>query len=233
MHFDHPRESVTLPAAGAGGPSRSVLPFILRVPDNASPGDHAGAILASLRVVGKDKSGKKIVLDQRVGARIYVTVAGVTRTGLRVFNVHTSVSGGLEPWQHDAIRVAYQVQNTGNVNVSLAQHVSASGLIADHGTVALKSNPLVLPGAVLSESVTVPGLWPQIVTHVTVQASGSVVTVQGLRQGVTASASTWVLTVPWLGVLLVVILIALAWWELRRRRGRAATASNPSEESAS
>jgi len=232
VHFGRAHESVTLAPAGADGPTHSVLPFVLHVPDNASPGDHVGAILASLRVVGTDKSGKRIVLDQRVGVRLYVTVAGATRTGLRIMNLHASVSGGLEPWQHDVLHVSYQVENTGNVNVSLDQRVSASGPIADHASTTSKVNPIVLPGAVLSESATIPGLWPQFVTHVVVRATGSLVTVQGLRQRLSASASTWVLTVPWLGVLLVLILIALAWWELRRRRASAVAATEPTDGSA-
>jgi hypothetical protein len=214
--FSHPRLTVNLPAASSSGATHVTLPFTLHVPDNATPGDHVGAILASLQTIGHSSSGKKIILDQRVGARIYVTVSGATHAGLRVANLSTSVHGGQLPGQHDSLEVSYDVQNTGNVNVSLNQRVSASGLIADHGSVTMKNNPIVLPGATLSEEVTIPGLWPEFVTRVAVHATGSVVTVQGLAETIHATGSSWVLTVPWLSLAILVVLIAVLWWWRRR-----------------
>jgi hypothetical protein len=226
VKFSSAHENVSLAPASASGPTRAILPFVLRVPINASPGDHAGAILASLQTVGLSKSGKKIILEQRVGVRVYVTVSGVTRAGLRVLHVSTSEQGGAAPWQHDSLRVSYQVQNTGNVNMSLDQKVSASGLVADHGEVTLARNPIVLAGATVNEAVTIRHLWPEVLTRVVVSATGTVVTVQGLNETVHASSSSWVLTIPWLGVVILVLLIALLWWWLRRRRGASAVTSS-------
>ena len=225
VDFHQSKVNVTLPAATTSGPSKSTVPFIVHVPLNAAPGDHAGAILASLQTIGRSKSGKKIILNQRVGARVFVTVSGATRPGLRILNASTSVQGGLSPWQHDAVHVTYQVQNTGNVDVSLDQHVSARGVVADHGEVTLKNNPIIIPGGTVNESVTIPGLWPEVLTHVAVSATGSFVSVQGVHETVSASASTWVLTFPWVGLFILVVLVALLWWRRRRRLGHNETAA--------
>nr|BFF21568.1 hypothetical protein GCM10025730_50890 [Promicromonospora thailandica] len=52
------------------------VPFTLRVPDDATPGDHAGAILTS-RTVSAQDSG--LDYETRSGIRVHVRVAGTSR----------------------------------------------------------------------------------------------------------------------------------------------------------
>src|SRR5262249_8376221 len=60
------QENVTVPGRG-----RSIVPFTLTIPANATPGDHAGGIVASLTTLQTNAKGDKVSVDQRVGARIY------------------------------------------------------------------------------------------------------------------------------------------------------------------
>jgi len=66
-----PQDSVTL------APKTEVtMPITIKVPVTASPGDHAGGILASNEAENQSPDGKVIALDRRTGVRLYVRVAG-------------------------------------------------------------------------------------------------------------------------------------------------------------
>ncbi|MGH3933281.1 MAG: hypothetical protein ACRDTF_25270, partial [Pseudonocardiaceae bacterium] len=59
-----------------GGRSTVIVPFTVTIPHNASPGDHAGGIVASLTTQETNAEGQRVAVEQRVGARIYLRIAG-------------------------------------------------------------------------------------------------------------------------------------------------------------
>lgn len=119
---------ITLPqrqvAVEAG--KQVTLPITLRVPADAQPGDHAGAILASSAAMGTAPNGKVVNLDRRTGTRVYVRVAGRLTPRVSVARVEASYTPALNPFGGRA-RVTYRIENRGNVRVGGTHRVSVSG----------------------------------------------------------------------------------------------------------
>jgi hypothetical protein len=198
------------------------------VPGNASPGDHAGAVIVSLTSLVKGKSGQRVKFEQRIATRVIIRVSGPLRPRLSIENLHASYSGHLNPFAAGAVTVSYTVENTGNVLLGAAQQVSAHGWFGSTARApALPVVPLLLPGGSYPVTVHVHGVFPEIGLSATVG-----LTPEGLRGDVnpglhliTASVQLW--AVPWIlvavFVVLVVAIVALFW--RRRRRSRAGARS--------
>jgi len=223
---------LTLPAAAAtvnvpgkrrsGRPGEVIVPFTLKVPDTASPGDHAGGIVASLRSIGRNKSGQAIVLDQRVAIRVFIRVAGTLKPELAISDVHATYHGGLDPFGRGRVTVRYQVTNTGNEDYGLAQGVGVSGLVGGGHSVAVGWIPLLLPGDSVTEAATVRGVWPQIRDRVSVTERPMAAPGEDTPSlsSQTARAAVWAM--PWALVLLVVVVVAAGYLGYRTRASRAA-----------
>jgi Bacterial protein of unknown function (DUF916) len=197
-----------------------ILPIYLRVPSNASPGDHVGAVIVSLTGLLKGKNKQLVKFEQRIATRVIIRVSGPLHPRLSIENLHASYSGHLDPFASGAVTVTYTVRNTGNVLLGASQHISAHGLFGSSGRApALAGIPLLLPGGSYRVSTRVPGVLPEISVTVAVRLGP-----EGLRGDINPglhviSASVTLWTVPWILVALVIILllviIALIW---RRRR---------------
>jgi hypothetical protein len=213
--------TVVVPPRTATGPGQVVAPLTIHIPLKTAPGDHAGGIVVSLQTVGTNRSGQNVVLDQRVGTRVYVDVTGVLTPKVTLADLHATYDGTADPVGRGHVAVSYEVVNSGNANLSLTQSVKVTGLVADTKTVAVPKVPILLPGASVAESVVVPGLWPQFRLHATVTVQPKVVapaTGAPAMAAVTASTSVW--AVPWT-LLLIILLIVVAlvlWRRLRARR---------------
>jgi hypothetical protein len=122
-----------------------ILPFTIDVPHNAAPGDHVGAVMAQVSFQRTTKAGQVVTESQRIGAPIYLRVAGPLHAGLAVESVSATFHSTLNPLRDGSSTVSYTVQNTGNVLLSGTQHVTVSGPLGS-ATVQLKSLPTLLPG---------------------------------------------------------------------------------------
>jgi hypothetical protein len=198
-----------------------VVPFTVRVPDDATPGDHTAGIVTSLVTAN---SGAAVQLDRRLGARYYLRVNGSLAPALAVSNVHVSYAASLNPASSGSATVTYTVANTGNVRLTARQSVRVSGPfgVLAHSR-AIADLPELLPGNSLTRSVVVHGVWPA--THLTAK-----VTLRPSATGVSAAtssarASTWGWPIGQLVILVVVLLLAGGYWWLRRRRARAVEAA--------
>lgn len=80
-----PRDRVTVPGRGT-----VTVPFTVRVPEGAEPGDHPGAIVALDERVEKGDGGVALGIQRAVGARVYLQVGGPTLPALAVENVRIS-----------------------------------------------------------------------------------------------------------------------------------------------
>lgn len=98
------------------GESR-VVPFVISVPENATPGDHSGGIAASVVT----PSGQ-VKVDRRLGTRMYVRVSGDIQTGLSVGALSGEYSGDWWNPFTGTLKLKYTVENTGNI--ALASNVS-------------------------------------------------------------------------------------------------------------
>ena len=139
-----------------------ILPFRLRVPSNASPGDHAGAVIVSINGLVKSKS-QKLKLEQRIATRVIIRVSGPLHPQLSIENLHASYSGHLNPFASGTVTITYTVRNTGNALLGATQQVSVHGLFGSsaHAT-GVRGVPLLLPGGAYQVKTRVPGVLPEV-----------------------------------------------------------------------
>ena len=215
------RGFVTVPARKS-----VVVPIRLKVPHDATPGDHVGGVVVSLTTQSKNTEGAAVELDQRVGSRVFIRVSGPLHPSLSIDQVRPTYDGVLNPLGRGQTRVSYVVRNTGNVKLGGRQQVSVRGPFGPTARASgLVDVPLLLPGGSYQASAVVRGVVPLVRESLTVRLTPLVVpgdVVPGLH-AVTATAtfSAW----PWpaLAVLVALALLLAAGLALRRWRGRPGT----------
>lgn len=104
----------------------STIPFNLLIPSDATPGDHVAGIVASITTTAESE-GTTVNLEQRVGARMYLRVAGDVVSGAEISGVTSSFTPELNPFAFGRIAVDYNVRNTGNVRMDVNQEVRITG----------------------------------------------------------------------------------------------------------
>ncbi len=139
------QEFVTVAPGG-----QATMPITLTIPDDATPGDHTGAVLASNEAQSAGPDGDTVKLDRRTGTRLFVRVNGPLNTELAVEGLSTSYHPALNPLDGSA-QVTYRIANRGNVRLSGSSSVSISGpfgLGKVEGPAA--DFPELLPGSAVS-----------------------------------------------------------------------------------
>lgn len=212
---------VTVPARTAKGPSVLIVPFVLHIPVHGSPGDHAGAVLVSLHTAAKS-GGNSLGLNQRVGARVYLRVAGPVHPALSVqgLTARYRAHDAWNPIGSGDVPVTYRVRNTGNVILSGTQTVSVSGLFGSVTATKLPAIPQLLPGDYVDVKTTVKNVFPQLRLSVKVTLH-PVAPVGAVDPGIKDSSRTaGVWAVPWMLLALILLIgLGVAAW-LRRRSAR-------------
>lgn len=99
---------------------RRTLRFTVRVPADAEPGDHAGGVVVQSASAARAPAGAGVAVRvvERVGLRVYVTVAGERDGTVVVDDLSTlTVQGGARDvlGLPDAVDVAFTVRHAGNV----------------------------------------------------------------------------------------------------------------------
>ena len=197
------------------------VPFKITIPDDAEPGDHAAAILATdadRASVAVDEDGEpNLQVRQRVGARVYVRVEGPVSPALRIdrlyvdhsspsFAVPIASAGGTAD-------ITWEVTNTGNVRLAPSAVLEVKGLFGRTiKTLPAEQLPELLPGSNIVRSTSIDGLPP--LEKITVE-----LTVTAPEARVVGTSSYW--AVPWLflALLAVAAIIGFAWRRRRKRRG--------------
>ena len=202
------------------------VPVTITIPVDAEPGDHVAAVVAALTVQGDGAADSPAIkLEQRTGARIYITVDGPTKAGVTVSDVHAvyqqaDVAGlaGL-----GSMRVSYTLTNSGNLRIGVAPTVQASG---PFGALARSADGVtideLLPGASVEQVVTVPGVAPLLLDSVSVSATALAVPGRDAPGIAPAHASTFTWAVPWAFLALLALLVG-GGLLLRHRRRSART----------
>ncbi len=205
------------------------VPFTMLVPTDATPGDHTAGIVASVLKPSTDKKGKSITLDQRVGARVYLDIAGPVAPKVAVVGL---VSGFTSPWNPfgaGSAGVDYAISNQGNARVDVSSTLSLDGPFGIHiASIPLGRAVNLLPGQAEHVHRTTPGVPPLLLLWSTVRltpraptdtiaasslrhADGSPATPRPAAEyrAVTASTLTGAVPVTLLLVLLVLLAIVL------------------------
>ncbi len=221
VSLDAPKQ-VTLPPRTVKGPYVRVVAFAVHIPRDASPGDHVGAVLVSLHTAPSATGGSSLGLNQRVGARVYLRVAGPVHPALTVEGLKAKYKthDAFNPIGTGDVLVSYQVKNTGNVILSGTQAVSASGLLASGKASGLPAIPQMLPGDTISMTTVVKNSFPQVLLSVKVKLHpiAQVGEVDpGLRD---SSRSVSVGAIPWALIVLILLLVGGAGYLYWRRRDR-------------
>jgi hypothetical protein len=207
---------VTVPAHG-----KKTVAVEVAVPSDATPGDHAGGVVALPMAVSPTGGGSyQLGARYGVGIRIYLRVAGPIHPQLTVTKMKVSAPSGLSGplFGHDKATLTYTIENTGNVRLSPNASATISTRASSQKFPAATLGEM-LPGTSVTKTVTADGLrWGSLLgtirAKVVVSAPDSPNTVG------TASTSTW----PWLALLILLALvigtILFVRW-LRRRGGPA------------
>ncbi len=193
------------------------VPFSLKIPFRASPGDHAGGIVLSLRGRTKNKDGNVVAVDSRVSTAIKVRVTGEVRPQLSVENLAAKYDGEWKPWAAGSAAVSFTIRNTGNIVQAGRQVVSLDGPFGVRKEVSLDV-PSILPGSAVNFLVPISDVWPLVRYSATVGVFPVAVSGDPTGTAVRASVDTW--AIPWPQII-TLILIVLSLWYYRRRRALA------------
>ncbi|GIG90383.1 WxL protein peptidoglycan domain-containing protein [Plantactinospora endophytica] len=197
---------------------RAVLPFRVTVPRDATPGDHAAGIVASVAEQRTDAEGQRVNVERRVGARIYLRVNGPLAPMVDVESVQVGYANSAVPFARGPATVTYRLRNPGNVRVGGTAKLRTTGLfgvpLASGQDVTL---PELLPGARVTLVRRIDGVPSagMVTATVRVEATSS----EGPLPVVTRTGTVW--TFPWTMLYLLVVIgavLALLWWRRRRRR---------------
>lgn len=219
-------------------PGKAVsIPFEVRLPSDAQPGDHVGAVMAA--AVKSEKSGGDGALGfdvrRRIGARIYLRVEGPTDPSLAVDRLTSRATPDLVPFVGGTghVEIDYSVTNTGNVQQAPEAVMELVGPFGNTVGTKKVEVPELLPGSTVTGTVRFDRL----------PAQGRLRARLALESpDADAEAVTTVWALPWVPAL-VLAGLALLWW-LRRggwrrlrerttRRRRTTAAAEPAEEPAS
>ncbi|MER7172228.1 WxL protein peptidoglycan domain-containing protein [Streptomyces mesophilus] len=194
------------------------IPFRLKVPADATPGDHIGGIVAlNTKVESIRKKDKVQVGVQRsVGARMYLRVNGPLAPDLAIESVSVDRAAPLIPWVSDAeATVRYVLVNRGNVRLRPTIQLSAEGLF---GRDVLTRRPRALKLELLpGQRVEFTEPWagsPQL-DWVTVKAKAGAFDEPKVSQ---TTRETSFLAVPWPALGALFALALLVWGGRRIRR---------------
>jgi len=219
---------VTVPARTGNHPFGVLrIPFTMSIPLKASPGDHAGGVVVSVKSTSRNKKGAKITLDQRVGLRTYISVTGKLSPKVAVEDLNASFDDQWDPRGLGGYTVSYYLHNTGNLRVKVAQDVTVTRCVVDVlcPFKDLRAHPAtqqdLLPGTRIKITETFhdrAGLGRPS-AHVALHLSAVEATYTKKIPDVTASTGFWAL--PWLLLIIVVavlLVVGLASWRYLRRR---------------
>lgn len=136
---------------------QATVPFTLLIPSDATPGDHSAGVVASV-LTETQQDGSTVLLEQRVGARMYLTVSGEAVPAVELQGLTSSFTPSLNPFAPGEVTISYDVRNTGNKRVDVTQAIQIQGLFG-----------IPVGGA---EPDAILDLLPRQLVHVTMRISG-------------------------------------------------------------
>ena len=192
------------------------LPFHLTVPADAAPGDYTGGIVIETALPGRAQHvggdfAVQMNLVQRIGVRIYLTLAGQAHRSVHVGQLTSERTG-------DGIRFSVPVTNTGNVRLDPRAELAFKGFRLPP-RLEMSRVETLLPGS----TVALTALWrnPSLVAAGTVTATVDL----GDARPVRRSAHLRLLPLPLVAAaLLGLTLVSVGTWRFVRflRKARVA-----------
>lgn len=209
-------------AVTVGPNDTAVVPFTTTVPPNATPGDHAAGIAASVLSEQVAEDGTTVGVESRVGFRVMTRVTGDLIPAAAVESLASSYDLSWNPLEPGTAHVSFEVVNTGNARLMITGAVTAAGRdVAFPGEDEIDQE--LLPGERRKFTVTVDDVWPLLRVPATLEVTPAVI---GEGEGaqvdtVEADAGFWAVPWPHLIVLAgVALMIGSSLWGRRRSRAR-------------
>ncbi|WP_137844768.1 hypothetical protein [Microbacterium sp. 2FI] len=208
------------PTIAVAAGQTAIVPFTITVPMDATPGDHAAGIAASIFSEGTD-AGAKVAVESRVGFRVMVRVDGEVQPSLGVEGSGAYLTAW-NPLAPGDVVLAYDLENSGNVRLEVATGTEWGGAaIADDGEGAAPTE--LLPGDRRTAQLRVPDVWPLGLIALPLVVEQSIVMPDGTLLRMDAVEQTvWIWAIPWPQLVCVVALGLVALGLLWGRRRRAA-----------
>jgi hypothetical protein len=202
-------------------PNTSVIvPFRIAIPKNATAGDHVAGIVAAYTVKGAGKHS--VAVEERVGARIYLRVAGKLSPGLGTSGAVAAFHTPSNPFGSGSATIGFDLTDTGNTRLSALPSFAVTGIFGiPAGTATARPVENLLPGGVAHVQATVTGV-PQLLMlfggiAVTPERADGDVGADTLPAAIHATVITW--AVPWIWLLILFVAAGLAvgvvWWRRR------------------
>lgn len=198
----------------------AVIPFQVAVPADATPGDHAAGVAASIRSQSASE-GNAVTVESRVGFRVMVRVAGevLPELSLSATGEYVTAWNPLDP---GSVIVRGTFRNSGNVRIEAAGRVVwgdkvffANGMKADTVTE-------LLPGDERDLEFRVSGVSPFGPLSVPMSVESSIILPDGSREELPAQTETiLVWAIPWPQLLVVlagILIIGGVVWRGRQRQ---------------
>ena len=218
VHLSPKQSQIIVPARGKT-PGKVLIPFMIRVPADATPGDHGAAIVAVLSTLGKNAKGENVRLDQRIAVRIYLRVNGPLLPELTIEHLHATYHGVVNPLGTGKATVTYTVHNTGNVRLAGRQTVEVTGMFGLKSAVVTPPNlQLLFPGGSETVRVTVTGVRPAVFAKARVTVTPLLFADQAQMAVRQVSAVTEFRAMPWSPLACLAALLVLAGGALAIRR---------------
>lgn len=190
----------------------TVLPVLIEVPEEATPGDHPAGIVAGL-----SNEADGVTITQRIGVRLHLQVAGEVLAGLDFSDVSADFTPSWVPFAPGTLTVDYTVANTGNARLggSVVAGVSGPwGLAPAQGTADL---PELLPGDSAPGSVQME-VSPMFTLGGEVRTAAAGIGQDQIALPEAATQQLRSAAVSWTGTGLVLILVLVVLGRLRARR---------------
>ncbi|GAA4964463.1 WxL protein peptidoglycan domain-containing protein [Actinoplanes utahensis] len=211
------QSTITLPAS-----SRAVVPFTVTVPADATPGDHAAGVVASLAAATTDSAGNQVSVDHRVGARVHLRVTGPLQPALGITDVRIDTATSWNPLTLPRVTASFTIVNTGNVRLTGTPSARIEGPFGlGSRTAAAPAIPEILPGGSLTTTVTldsVPPLFHESLTLDILPAPADGRTIDPTPARAVSDHTLWLMPWPHLALITLAVALLLAWLFARRRR---------------
>ncbi|MBB5826054.1 WxL protein peptidoglycan domain-containing protein [Micromonospora carbonacea] len=192
------------------------IPFRLAVPADATPGDHTGGVIGSVARARTTADGQRVLVDQRLAARVHLRVDGPVRPAVTVESVDVSYANPVDPFAGGDLVVRYRVRNTGNVRVTGSGAVTVAGPFGwEQARTSPTDLPELLPGGTVTVTERITGVPPLL--RLTAEVDLAAATTDTALPPVLRSAGVW--APPW--VPLALLAVAGGWGGLRWWRRRA------------
>jgi hypothetical protein len=202
-----------------------IIPFDIKVPRRATPGDHVGGMIAAVGVPHRAANGQLVTVYERIAVPIELRITGKLVAALTVQSVSVGYSTPFNPFGGGSAHVTYSVANTGNVLLTGNQVVTFTGPFGGKSTIRMHKLPTILPGDSVQYTASAGGLYPagSVGAHVTVTPTWPADFTPLPVELVSASGSSSAFEFPWALLVLVILLGGggYGWSRVMRVRRRA------------